>query len=171
MRLRNRNDKNQSTTLRRRKSAQVRKAQPQAQGQFLGKVLGQAQAQTPSHSQSQMGRTPRLRQTRRGRTRAKTLRSQIINLTSVSILTHFLLTDKLLGYFPVNLDQFAVSGNKRDVNQSSGSRARALERHDPFGGGGRSLVILLSSSRIGYTGVSSLQSLPLPGHYSYPVQD
>ena len=67
---------------------------------------------------------------------AKTLGSQIMNLTSVSILTHFLLTDKLLGYFPVNLDQFAASGNKRDVNRSSGSCARALERHDPFLGGG-----------------------------------
>ena len=75
-------------------------------------------------------------QSKRPGSGAKTLGSQIINLTSVSILTHFLLTDKLLGYFPVNLDQFPVSGNKRDVNQSSGSRARALERHDPFWGGG-----------------------------------
>eukprot|EP00116_Pleurobrachia_bachei_P017232 sb/3477494/ len=66
---------------------------------------------------------------------AKSLGSQIIDLTSVSILTHFLLTDKLLGYFPVNLDQFAASGNKQDVNRSSGSCARALERHDPFLGG------------------------------------
>eukprot|EP00116_Pleurobrachia_bachei_P016324 sb/3476586/ len=54
------------------------------------------------------------------------------------------------GYFPwgeisgkpdyrfdfINLDQFAASGNKRDINRSSGSCARALERHDPFLGGG-----------------------------------
>eukprot|EP00116_Pleurobrachia_bachei_P009014 sb/3469276/ len=41
--------------------------------------------------------------------------------TGRSMLTNFLLTDKLLGYFPVNLDQFEASGNKRDVNRSSGS--------------------------------------------------
>eukprot|EP00116_Pleurobrachia_bachei_P018573 sb/3478835/ len=52
------------------------------------------------------------------------------------ILTNFLLTDKLLGYFPVNLDQFAASGKKRDVNRSSGSSAKALERYDPILGGG-----------------------------------
>eukprot|EP00116_Pleurobrachia_bachei_P017992 sb/3478254/ len=62
---------------------------------------------------------------------SETLGSQIMHLTSVSILTRFLLTAKLLGYFPVNLNQFAASGNKRDVNRSSGSCARALERHEP----------------------------------------
>eukprot|EP00116_Pleurobrachia_bachei_P012676 sb/3472938/ len=47
---------------------------------------------------------------------AETLGSQIMDLTSVSILTRFLLTDKLLGYFSVNLDQFAASGiNTRHV--------------------------------------------------------
>eukprot|EP00116_Pleurobrachia_bachei_P018584 sb/3478846/ len=67
---------------------------------------------------------------------AKSPERQIKDLTSVSISTHFLLTDKFPGYFPVNLDHFAASGNKRDVNRSSGSCTRALERHDPFLGGG-----------------------------------
>eukprot|EP00116_Pleurobrachia_bachei_P014631 sb/3474893/ len=65
---------------------------------------------------------------------AKSPGSQMLVSTLGSILTHFLstITNKLLGYFPVNLDQFAASGNKQDVNRSSGSCARALERNDPF---------------------------------------
>eukprot|EP00116_Pleurobrachia_bachei_P008108 sb/3468370/ len=51
---------------------------------------------------------------------AKSPESQIKDLTSVSILTHFLLTDKLLGYFPVNLDQFAASGN---VSKQTGCKS------------------------------------------------